>query len=358
MSQPVKRNDVNNIKNNILSKGLAPDKIIAYFIMFFVGYIFLVISKRLNIPMTNWVASIGFPVLGVWYVLYILTYENQPYYQLIAPFINFISSGNHRKKVMESSYDIREPSILNNKSENGFVAILRVYPKNIFTLTDADRVNTTQRFATDFLNNIRGKRFEILMRNRTATVADYKSYFDYYLDMKTEDLAKLSPHTIESMNTHLIEVENALENGVMKYKELYLELHIHKSEVETDNVFNLDSEISSIKKILKDVGINTAKLSQKETEEYLPKFVLFKSTEEINNPISETETMTEDEKTTDPEVVEVVLPNLDLEIDEVGIISELQEENIEPEKPKQSKKVRAKIKRKVKESKTKSNVPA
>jgi hypothetical protein len=282
MPSPVKRLNVNNIKNNISSKGLSPDRLIAYLIMFSVGYIAMIISKNLGIGLSYWVASIGFPVLFVWYLLFILKYENQPYFQLIAPFINFNGFGNQRKRVGQSSIEIVEDSILINKNNNSYIGLIRVYPKNIFTLKEDDRILLTQRYATEFLNNIRGKRFELVLRNRTATVSDYKDYFDYYIDYPEQDMNKLTDLTKDHLKTHLFEFEAEINKGYLKFKELYLEVYLYAGIDSEEDIYDISQEISSFQTLLKNIDINTMRLDRKDTEEYLQKFVLFKSTEELS----------------------------------------------------------------------------
>lgn len=287
MPTPVKRLNVNNIKNNISSKGLAPDRLIAYLIIFCFGYISMVISRNLGIGISYWVASIGFPALFVWYLLFILKYENQPYFQLIAPFINYIGFGNRRKAVASSSIEIIEDSILHNKQNNSYIGLIRVYPKNIFTLKEDDRILLTQRYATEFLNNIRGKRFELVLRNRTATVSDYKDYFDHYIDCPQKDLDKMTDLTKEHLKTHLLEFELEINKGYLKFKELYLEVYIYPGVDQEDDTYSISQEINSFQKLLKNIDINSARLDKKETQEYLQKFVLFKSSEELSTVITD-----------------------------------------------------------------------
>ena len=283
MSAPVKRLNVNNIKNNIASKGLAPDRIIAYFLMFIIAYVAFNMSKFLGISISYWVASIGFPTLFAWYLLFILTYENQPYYQLIPPFINFIGFGNKRKAISESGIDVVRDSVLINKSNQKFIGLLKVYPKNIFTLKEEDRIMMTQKMATDFLNNIRGKKFELVLRNRTATVSDYKDYFDYYLEMSDTDLNRLTDQTREHLKIHLLEVEGELNKGYLKFKELYLEVYMVSSGDDDLDNENIEDEMQFFIKLLSNIDIKSRHLDRIETEQYRQKFILFKSSEELVN---------------------------------------------------------------------------
>lgn len=279
----VNRLDVNNIKNGMSSKGVYFDKIIAYLIMFLIGYISFVVSRNFGISISYWIASIGFPILFMWYLLFKVRYENQPYYQLIAPFINFISTGNKRKTISQSAIEIFEPSVLINRSNSSLIGLLRVYPKNIFTLKEDDRVYMTQRYANEFLNNLRNKRFELVLRNRTATVMDYKDYFDYYINYPEVDRVKLTALTQEHLKIHLLEFEEEINKGYLKFKELYLEIYAYTLDDRDEDSYQMESEFSCFQSLLKNVDINSRKLTQKETEEYIQKFVIFKSTEEIES---------------------------------------------------------------------------
>ena len=290
MSVPVKRLNVNAIKNNISSKGLSADNFIGYSILAIVAYFAFSLSKKFGLGMTYWVASIGFPVFGVWFVLYVQQYENQPIYQLISPFINYISTGNKRKYISVSAVEIISDSILYNSVEDQYIGLLRVYPKNIFTLKDEDRIATTQKFATNYLNNLRGKRSELVLRNRTATLSDYKLYFDYYLELPKSEKAKLTDLTILHLENHLYETEEAIVNGVggnvqMTYKELYLEVYIAGTGDREDDLYNINQEINAFKKILGSVEINSVQLNNLDTTDYLQKFIFFKATEEIASAI-------------------------------------------------------------------------